>query len=188
VALLLVAGCGSPREPPAAVSVAPTPAIREVTTPGPSEGDPLCTALGRIVDAEPEGFLLLRGTPASERQWNGTTVPEGFRDCWIEDRPTGASGYACSGTFAEGSPDSLAADYLRLAATVESCLQQPTWYPLSWHREAQASLPDGGHEIVWRDAGDPQAPVIVLHLAPHPERTLWFVRLAVEPVIGFRRS
>lgn len=181
VALLLAAGCGSPSEPPAAVSVASTSAIGEVTTPRPPEGDPLCTVLGRIVDAEPEGFLLLRGTPSGANQWNGTTVPEGFRDCWIEDRPTGALGYACSGTFAEGSPDSLAAEYLRLAAAVESCLQQPTWYPLSWHREAQASLPDGGHRIIWRDTGRGPTPTVVLGLEPHPGRTLWFVRLAVEP-------
>lgn len=181
VALLLVTGCGSPSEPPAAPSVALTSTTREVTTPAPAGSDPLCTALGRIVDAEPEGFLVLRGTPSNAHQWNGMTVPEGFGDCWIEDRPTGASGYACSGTFAEGSPDGLAADYLRLAAAVESCLQQPTWYPLSWRREAQASLPNGGHRIVWRDPGRNPAPMVILGLEPHPGRTLWFVRLGVEP-------
>lgn len=142
---------------------------------------PLCGALGRIVDAEPEGFLAVRGSQSSGPQWNGTVVPEGLSDCWIEDLEAGGARYVCSGPFAEGVPDALVPSYLQLAGAVESCLGQPIWYPLSWRRDAQAVLGDGGHEILWRDAGDRRAPVIALRLTPHPERTLWFVRLAVEP-------
>jgi hypothetical protein len=193
--LLLAAGCGDDgptSEPPSASAAAPAVAAlpdADLASPPPAAPDSsLCDALGRIVDAEPEGFLGLRASRSDGPQANGSIAPAGLSDCWIEDLAGGGARYVCSGPFADAAPDALVPTYLQLAAAVEDCLDQPIWYPLSWRRDAQAALGDGGHEIVWRDAGDRQAPVITLRLVPHPERTLWFVRLAVEPAASLTRG
>jgi hypothetical protein len=187
--LLALAGCAGSepaQAPTPSVAVAPRPApvpaepVRADAAPPAVAGDPLCDALGRIVDAEPEGFLTLRVSPADDRRWNGRLVPAGFSDCWIEDGLTAGARYACSGaTFGADTPDAVVPSYLALVGAVDACLGQPTWYPMAWRREPERAAARGGHQASWR-AGS-VGPSIGLALDQHPERQLWFVRLTVGP-------
>lgn len=187
ILLLLVAACAGDDPPPAPSTVrapeppSPPPEVAAAAPePAPVPSDPLCAALGRIVDAEPQGFLALRASPAAARQWNGSLIPAGFGDCWIEDGPIAGASYACSGeAIAAGSPDALASSYLGLAAAIDACLVLPIWYPMSWQREPDRSTPAGGRAATWRAAGS--GPVVTLALDEHPERPLWYVRLVVGP-------
>ena len=143
-------------------------------------GDPLCGGLARIVDAEPEGFLGLRASPAGTRQWNGSLVPAGFSDCWIEDGASVGAAYACSGrVLGTDGPDAPAASYLLLAAALDACFALPIWYPLAWERALDRPTQSGGREAMWQVAGP--GPRVSLALDQHPDRPIWFVRLRVAP-------
>jgi hypothetical protein len=186
--LVLLAACGgsdaSPPVPPAAVAapLEPTPGPPTATTARARPGDELCTALGRIVDSEPEGFLGLRASRAEPQQWNGRIVPSGFADCWIEDGLTAGARYVCSGTAIDATPDPVVPSYLGLLGAVEACLAQPIWYPLTWQRVTDRRTPRGGQQSVWQVPDSAAAPAVALALDRHPERQLWFVRLTVGPV------
>lgn len=189
---LLAAACGGRDHPPppapatASPEPAPAPTPLQPAAAAPA-ADPLCAALGRIVDSEPEGFLTLRASPADAQQWNGALIPAGFDDCWIEDGATAGARYACSsggGGVAQDSPDPLVPVYLDLLVKIDACLVQLTWYPLSWQRAPDRLAAEGGQDAVWRAAGSGPAPAVTLSLVQHPERSLWFVRLGVGPPGG----
>lgn len=184
---LAAAACGGGTDPPRRASPpaappapAPTPAADRPAGPR-VLGGPLCAALGRIVDAEPEGFVTLRVPPADDRRWHGRLVPAGFGDCWIEDDGlTAGARYVCSGAaVGDAGPDPVASSYLGLAAVIDACLALPTWYPMAWRRAAAAPVEPGLPRAVWRVASG--GPAIGLAVARHPERELWFVRLTVGP-------
>lgn len=182
---LLLAGCGAapPPAPVRTVVAAPEP-LATPTAPSVAEPPDPCDELGRIVDAEPEGFLVPRGRPEGAGRWGGTATPAGFADCWIEDLATAGPHYLCRAERFAGTPEALAADHLTLLSALDSCLARPTWFPLGWRRVPEASGPDGSRRSAWRVGTS--GPVVALTLAPHPDRPLWWNLLVVGPTAAPR--
>ena len=181
--LLLLAACGGgpdtppPPTPPLATTATAPPATATAAPPEPAPaalptattararpGDELCTALGPIVDSEPEGFLGLRASRAEPQRWNGAIVPAGFADCWIEDGLGAGARYVCTGGAVDATPDPVVPSYLGLLGAVEACLAQPIWYPMTWRRDADRPAPQGGRQAIWQVDGSTPAPSIVLAL------------------------
>lgn len=175
---LVLAACSEKPSPAPVPTVAAAPEPLPAILPTLDPPDP-CDALGRIVDAEPEGFLVLRGRPEGDGRWAGTAIPAGFADCWIEDLAAAGPHYLCrADRFAE-TPEALAADHLALLSALDSCLARPIWFPLAWQRESDLTGPDAGRRTAWRT--EAAGPVVALALEPHPDRPLWWNLLVVGP-------
>jgi hypothetical protein len=182
---LALAGCGGGAEPPPPTPVrhqaALLPRGDEPAEDPATRRDRFCRALGRIIDAEPDGFAGLRAARAGEGVWDGSVVPPGLDDCRIEgdDRP--GARYVChGGALAGGSADLLAESYDDVVADIDGCLVQPIWYPHDWQRGQEFTFAGGERRVLWRDrAMGAGTANVALNVEEDLTRRLWTLRLAV---------
>lgn len=180
--LAALAGCGGPAEvePPPVQRQAALPPARAPVEDAATQRDRFCGALARIIDAEASGFGPLRGADAGERQWDGVVVPVGLRTCAVEGEYRPGATYVCRGEAIAGGPgDLLLANYQRLAAEVDACLQRPIWYPRIWRQGQDFAFAGGERQIIWRDGSSGPKPNVALKIEEDIGRRLYFLRLAV---------
>jgi hypothetical protein len=182
---LVLAGCGGGAElpPPAPVrqQAALLPRGQEPVEDPATRRDRFCRALGRIIDAEPDGFADLRAARAGDGAWDGTVVPPGLDDCRIEGDYRPGARYVChGGALAGGSADLLGESYDAFATDIDGCLVQPIWYPRDWRRGQEFTFAGGERQVLWRDQGPGGGTAnVALNVEEDFTRKVWTLRLAV---------
>jgi hypothetical protein len=141
----------------------------------------LCRVLGRIIDAEPQGFASLRAARAGEDVWDGSVVPPGLDDCRVEGASRPGARYVChGGALAGGSADLLAPSYDAFVDDIDLCLVQPIWYPRDWRRGQEFTFAGGERQVLWRDrAMGAGTANVALNVEEDLARKVWILRLAV---------
>jgi hypothetical protein len=180
--LLVVAAC-APRPPEAPPPVAPRPeVVAPVPEPEPdglasSRLDRFCNAVQRIVDAQPNGFVTLRGPVVGGDAWSGSVVPEGLSRCTIE----GQRSYVCQGPVVQrGNGSMLASSFRELAADLDACFARAAWFPRNWHRGDLVDFAGVEQQQVWRDLSGNPRPAVALNIEEDVLARIYGIRMTVR--------
>lgn len=181
--LVLLAAACAPRPPVEAPTSAPPP---EVTAPVPEpepDGlvstrlDRFCNAVQRIVDAQPRGFVELRGQSLGGDAWSGSVVPEGLSGCTIDGQRT----YACLGPRVQrGNGSMLRSSFNGVAADLDACLARAAWFPRNWHRGNVVEFAGVEQQQVWRDLATNPRPAIALAIEEDILARIYAIRMTVR--------
>ena len=179
--LLMLAVACAPRPPVEAP--APPP---EVTAPVPapdadglvsSRLDRFCNAVQRIVDAQPRGFVEVRGQPLGGEAWSGSVVPEGLSGCTIDGQRT----YACQGPRVQrGNGSMLRSSFNGLAADLDACFARAAWFPRNWHRGEVVEFAGVEQQQVWRDLSGNPRPAVALAIEEDILARIYGIRMTVR--------
>ena len=108
-------------------------------------------------------------------------VPAGLRSCAIEGDycPRRHLCLPRRGDRRAARATCCSADYRRLAAEVDACLQQPIWYPRLWRQGQDFAFAGGERQVIWRDGSTGPKPVVALKIEEDIGSGVYFLRLAV---------
>ena len=181
--LLLLAAACAPRPPVEAPAPTPPP---EVTAPVPepepdglvsSRLDRFCNAVQRIVDAQPGGFVEVRGQFLGGEAWSGSVVPEGLSGCTIDGQRT----YACQGPRVQrGNGSMVQSSFRGLAADLDACFARAAWFPRNWHRGDLVDFAGVEQQQVWRDLSGNPRPAVALAIEEDILARIYGIRMTVR--------
>lgn len=179
---LLMVAC-APRPP---VEAPPLPPPPEVVAPEPEpepDGlvstrlDRFCAAVQRIVDAQDEGFVGVRGMPLGGEGWSGSVVPEGMSSCTID----GPRAYTCTGPRVQrGNGAMLQSSFAGFASDLDACFARAVWFPRNWHRGDLVEFAGVEQQQVWRDLTANPRPAVALAIEEDILARIYAIRLTVR--------
>ena len=179
VATMLLWGCTSTPEQPAAVAVAsppPAPPVPEA----PDDGT--CTGLIAAIDAWDDSFEALRWSALSGGRWLAHPLDTTFESCVVDGMTGIAVSYACRQTASHPAGDRahVLEDFRQAEARIDQCLEQPLWYPRQWTKARSLDLSGGEQQQLWRDQQAWPRPAIQLKLEQDYDRPgRWLTRLSI---------
>jgi hypothetical protein len=171
----------APRDepPPALARAAPRP---EAAPSLPREPE-LCAILAGVVAAEMDGFARLRSRQLSAESWLGRATLPGTERCTIEGAAWPRARYLCVGPrIGAAERDGAARMFDSLARELDQCLEQPIWFPRSWHRGEAFAFAMGERLQTWTDRTTRPATQVVLKVQQDATSHAYQVRLNLEPV------
>ena len=183
---MVLGGCADREAPPPTSPVSLPPAAPPVPEPAPDDAlieariDRFCRDIGRIIDAEPQGYRPLRGPELGQRSWRAQLVPDGLANCRIEGPRHPIAAYECRTQAVPGTHAGLFDQaFAQTVADLDQCFARPTWYPKEWRRGRVISFGRGEKQISWRDVTASPKPVVSLAIEEDFANRVHYLRLAV---------
>jgi hypothetical protein len=147
----LVLGCAGEKAPPEPVEVAAAPPIRlaPVEPREMARQRDLCEVMAGLLAHEPGGFTGLRGETIAAERWAAEEAVPGLGECVIEGSAWPRARFVCASQRL--GPDQAHARFERLAAEIDGCLGQPSWFPRSWEKGSRFEFAMGERQQAWLD-------------------------------------
>jgi hypothetical protein len=149
----LLLGCAGPKPPPepmgAAVVSPPIRLAPAAPRASARQQRDLCEVMGGLLAHETGGFIRLRGETIAAERWAAEETIPGLGDCVIEGSAWPRARVVCASQRL--GPDQTHTRFDRLAAEIDRCLRQPSWFPRSWEKGSRFEFAMGERQQAWLD-------------------------------------